>query len=57
MGTGKKAADKAKEMKGKVKKKTGQAVGDPRLEAEGRVDQTEGSLRQAGEKVKDAFKG
>jgi uncharacterized protein YjbJ (UPF0337 family) len=56
MGTEKKAADKAKAVKGKVKKKAGQAVGNPRLEAEGRADQTEGNLKQAGEKVKDAFK-
>jgi uncharacterized protein YjbJ (UPF0337 family) len=51
-----KAANKAKEVKGKVKKDAGKAVGNPRLEAEGRADQTEGNLRQAGEKVKDAFK-
>jgi uncharacterized protein YjbJ (UPF0337 family) len=56
MGTEKKAANKAKEVKGKIKKKVGQAVGNPRLEAEGRVDQTEGDVKQAGEKVKDAFK-
>jgi uncharacterized protein YjbJ (UPF0337 family) len=56
MGTEDKAADKAKEVKGKIKKKAGQAVGNPRLETEGRVDETEGNLKQAGEKVKDAFK-
>jgi uncharacterized protein YjbJ (UPF0337 family) len=56
MGTEKKAANKAKEVKGKIKKKAGQAVGNPRLEAEGRVDQTEGDVKQAAEKVKDAFK-
>ena len=54
MGTEKKAANKAKEVKGKIKKKIGQAVGNPRLKAEGRVDQTEGDLKQAGEKLKDA---
>jgi uncharacterized protein YjbJ (UPF0337 family) len=56
MGTEKKAANKAKEVKGKIKKKVGQAVGNPRLDAEGRADQAEGDLKQAGEKVKDAFK-
>ncbi len=56
MGTENKAANKAKEVKGKIKKKTGQAIGNPRLEAEGNVDQAEGDLKQAGEKVKDAFK-
>jgi len=56
MGTGNKAASKAREVMGKIKKKIGQAIGNPRLEAEGRVDQTEGDLRQAGEKLKDAVK-
>jgi uncharacterized protein YjbJ (UPF0337 family) len=56
MATEKKAADKAKEVKGKIKKNAGRAVGNPRIEAEGRADQTEGNLKQAGEKVKDAFK-
>jgi len=56
MGTEKKAADKAKAAKGKIKKAAGKAVGNPRLEAEGRADQTEGNLKQAGEKVKDAFR-
>ena len=38
MGTGNKAASKAREVMGKIKKKIGQAIGNPRLEAEGRVD-------------------
>ena len=56
MGAKDKAADKVQEAKGKVKKNTGEAVGNPRMEAEGRADQTAGNLKQAGEKVKDAFK-
>ena len=56
MGAKDKAADKVQEAKGKVKKNTGEAVGNPRLEAEGRADQTAGNLKQAGEKIKDAFK-
>jgi uncharacterized protein YjbJ (UPF0337 family) len=56
MATERKAADKAKAMKGKIKKAAGRAVGNPRLEAEGRADQTSGNLKQAGEKVKDAFR-
>ena len=56
MAVSKKAEGKAGEVKGKVKKNTGEAVGNPRLEAEGRADQTAGNLKQAGEKVKDAFK-
>jgi uncharacterized protein YjbJ (UPF0337 family) len=51
-----KAKDKLQEAKGKAKKNTGEAVGNPRLEAEGRTDETAGNLKQAGEKVKDAFK-
>jgi uncharacterized protein YjbJ (UPF0337 family) len=52
--------DKAKNLaqisKGKMKEATGRATGDDRLEADGVVDQTKGHLKQAGEKVKDAFK-
>ena len=51
-----KAEDKAQEAKGKVKKVTGQAIDDPTLEAEGKADEVKGDLKQAGEKVKDAFK-
>jgi uncharacterized protein YjbJ (UPF0337 family) len=56
MSTENKSADKVQEVKGKVKKNAGEAVGNPRLEAEGRTDETAGNLKQAGEKVKDAFK-
>ncbi len=50
-----KARNKAQEVQGKVKEKAGQAVDDPYLEAEGKTDQAAGSLKQAGEKVKDAL--
>ncbi len=56
MSTEDKAADKAQEVKGKVKEKAGQATGDESLEAEGKADQVSGNLKQAGEKLKDAFK-
>jgi uncharacterized protein YjbJ (UPF0337 family) len=56
MSTEDKAANKVTEIKGKVKKTVGRATDDPDLEAEGQVDETEGNLKQAGEKVKDAFK-
>jgi uncharacterized protein YjbJ (UPF0337 family) len=52
-----KAANKVTEVKGKIKKTVGQATDDPDLEAEGQVDETKGNLKQAAEKVKDAFKG
>jgi len=51
-----KAKDKAQAAKGKVKKETGKALDDPYLEGEGKADQVKGNLKQAGEKVKDAFK-
>ncbi|WP_328997727.1 CsbD family protein [Kribbella sp. NBC_00709] len=46
----------AEEAKGKVKEKTGEATDDRDLEAEGKTDQTKANLKQAAEKVKDAFK-
>jgi uncharacterized protein YjbJ (UPF0337 family) len=51
-----KAANKVTEVKGKVKKETGAAIGNEQMEAEGKADQAKGNLKQAGEKVKDAFK-
>jgi uncharacterized protein YjbJ (UPF0337 family) len=51
-----KAANKATEVKGKVKKETGHALGNEQMEAEGKADEVKGNLKQAGEKVKDAFK-
>jgi uncharacterized protein YjbJ (UPF0337 family) len=56
MSAERKAANKARAVKGKAKKAAGKAAGNPRMEAEGRADQTAGNLRQAGEKVKDAVK-
>lgn len=56
MGAGDKIDNKAEELKGKVKEKAGKANDDPKLEAEGKKDQTKSNLKQAGEKVKDAFK-
>ena len=56
MATGDKAANKAQEIKGRAKKVVGEATGNDDLEAEGQADQVKGNLKQAGEKVKDAFK-
>ncbi|HBW18819.1 MAG: CsbD family protein [Streptosporangiaceae bacterium] len=56
MATEDKAADKAEEVKGTVKENVGRAVGNPELEAEGKTDRVAGNLKQAGEKVKDAFR-
>ena len=51
-----KAKNKAQELKGQAKKKAGEATGDEYLEAEGQADEAKGDLKNAGEKVKDAFK-
>ena len=55
MGTDDKMANKAEELQGKAKEAAGKATDDPNLEAEGQMDQTKADLKQAGEKVKDAF--
>ena len=41
---------------GKAKEKLGDATDDSSLEAEGKRDQSKADVKQAGEKVKDAFK-
>jgi uncharacterized protein YjbJ (UPF0337 family) len=51
-----KTRNKAQELKGQAKEAAGRAANDPRLEAEGRADQTRANLKQAAEKVKDAFR-
>jgi len=51
-----KAKNKAEEVGGMAKERTGEATGDDSLRAEGEADQAKGNLKQAGEKVKDAFK-
>ena len=56
MGVDDKAKNKAQELKGQGKEAVGRATDDEELEAEGRADQAKGDLKQAGEKVKDAFK-
>ena len=52
--------DKAKNVaqitKGKVKEAAGKTTGDDKLEANGKANQMKGNFKQAGEKVKDAFK-
>lgn len=56
MGLDDKLKNTAENVGGKAKEATGSATGDERLEAEGKGDQTSASLKQAGEKIKDAFK-
>ncbi|WP_285775386.1 CsbD family protein [Microtetraspora sp. NBRC 13810] len=49
-----KLRNKAEQLKGKVKKNVGDATDDPKLQGEGRRDEAKGTMKQAGEKVKDA---
>ena len=56
MGIDDKVRNAAEEFGGKAKEAAGDATDNPDLQAEGRQDQTEASLKQAGEKVKDAFR-
>ena len=51
-----KAKNTAQKVKGKVKETAGKATGNDSLRAKGKADQMKGNLKQAGEKVKDAFK-
>jgi uncharacterized protein YjbJ (UPF0337 family) len=44
------------DAEGKAKEATGKMTDDERMEAEGKMKQSEADVRQAGEKVKDAFK-
>ena len=56
MGTDDKIENKSDELKGKAKQAVGEATDDKALQAEGQVDESKGNLKQAGEKIKDAFK-
>jgi uncharacterized protein YjbJ (UPF0337 family) len=56
MSIAKKLSHKAEAVKGATKKLFGRATGNTRLRTEGRADQFKGDAKQAGAKVKDAFK-
>jgi uncharacterized protein YjbJ (UPF0337 family) len=47
----------AKVVKGNVKEAAGKAVGDAKLEAEGKADKIEGKVQNAVGGIKDALKG
>jgi uncharacterized protein YjbJ (UPF0337 family) len=55
MTTTDKAKNTGQRAKGKMKEAAGKLSGNDKLRAEGRADQTKANLKQAGEKVKDAF--
>ena len=50
-------AGSAKVVKGKFKEAVGKAVGDAKLEAEGKADKVEGKIQNAVGGLKDAIKG
>ena len=49
-------AGAAKELKGKIKEQVGKAVGDAKLETDGKSDQFEGKIQNAVGGLKDAMK-
>ena len=55
MGLEDKAKNVAEGVKGNVKQTVGDATDDDSMKAEGKTDETKSDLKQAGEKVKDAF--
>ena len=56
MGIGDKIENAKDELVGKGKEASGKVTDNERLEAEGKADQVEADVKQAGEKDKDAFK-
>jgi uncharacterized protein YjbJ (UPF0337 family) len=56
MGLDDKMKNKSEEVQGQAKEKVGGATDDKDMQAEGKTDQSKANLKQAGEKVKDAFK-
>jgi uncharacterized protein YjbJ (UPF0337 family) len=56
MGNDDKLANKGEGVLGKAKESLGDATDNRDLQAEGKNDQSKADLKQAGEKVKDAFK-
>ena len=47
----------AKEIKGAVKQEVGKALGDTKMQTEGRIEKMEGKLQNAIGGLKDKFKG
>ena len=56
MGADDKLKNTSQNLKGEWKERVGDALDDEDMQAEGKADQTKADLKQAGEKVKDAFK-
>ncbi len=56
MGIVDKAKNNAEKLVGEVKEAAGKATDDKDLQAEGKADQTKGSVKNVGEDIKDVFK-
>lgn len=56
MGNLDKAKNTVQGAKGKAKEAAGRITGNDRLRGKGRSDQAKSKVKQAGEKVKDAFR-
>jgi uncharacterized protein YjbJ (UPF0337 family) len=56
MGLDDKVDNTTEKLGGKAKEAVGKGTDDERLEQQGKNDQSRSDLKQAGEKVKDAFK-
>jgi uncharacterized protein YjbJ (UPF0337 family) len=52
-----KLRNKAQQVRGRIKRNTGKVTGDRSLQARGWADVVKGNLKQAGEKIKDVFRG
>jgi uncharacterized protein YjbJ (UPF0337 family) len=55
MSTVDKAKNAIEDVEGKAKEALGRVTGDHSTEREGKTDQAKSDLKDAGEKVKDAF--
>ncbi|RJK93403.1 CsbD family protein [Vallicoccus soli] len=51
-----KTQNKVDEIQGRAKQQVGSVTGDEDLQREGKADESKANLKQAGEKLKDAFK-
>ena len=56
MATEDKMNNKADELEGRAKRAVGDATGDEELRTEGQTEKVKANLKQAGEKIKDAFR-
>jgi len=54
MGFDDKVDNQTEDLKGRAKEAVGSVTGDDEMKNEGRADQAESSVKQAGEKAKDA---